>query len=81
MGEIIANTEIKREPGKLYYCGTDEEGNLTICEAEMKRGGKKKDKSKKWKMLLQIITLGIGAAILVWIIISAIKESKNLNVK
>ena len=44
MGKIIANTEIKREKEKLYYTGTDENGFLTICETEMKRGGKKKVK-------------------------------------
>lgn len=42
MGEIIANTKIKREKGFLYYTGTDEEGNLTICRAEMYKGKKKK---------------------------------------
>jgi hypothetical protein len=44
MGKIILKTEIKRESGKLYYCGTDSNGNITINEAEMARGRKKKVK-------------------------------------
>ncbi len=47
MGEIISKTKIKREKGYLYYCGTDEEGNLTICQTEMARGGRKKKKKEK----------------------------------
>jgi hypothetical protein len=42
MGKIILKTDIKRESGKLYYCGTDNNGNITVCEAIMARGGKKK---------------------------------------
>lgn len=49
MGKVIANTQIKRMPGMLYYTGTDEQGNLTICEAVMSRGGKKKEKKVKKK--------------------------------
>lgn len=41
-GRIILKTNIKREKGKLYYTGTDDAGNLTICETMMARGGKKK---------------------------------------
>jgi len=41
MGKTIAITDIKREKGKLYYCGTDENGFITICEAIMGRGKKK----------------------------------------
>ena len=33
MGETIATTEIKREKGFVYYTGTDDNGNLTICRA------------------------------------------------
>ena len=44
MGKVILNTSIKRESGKLYYCGTDGKGNVTVCEAVMARGGKKKKK-------------------------------------
>lgn len=41
-GKIILKTNIKREQGKLYYTGTDELGNLTVCETLMARGKKKK---------------------------------------
>lgn len=41
MGEVIANTDIKKEKGFVYYVKPDEEGNLTICRA--KAGRKKKD--------------------------------------
>ena len=44
MGKQISKTNIKRESGKLYYCGTDSNGFVTICEAKMARGGKKKKK-------------------------------------
>ena len=47
--KIILTTEIKREKGFLYFCGTDKKGNLTIGEAEMNRGGKKKKKVAKKK--------------------------------
>jgi len=43
MGKVILKTQIKREKDKLYYCGTDEQGNLTVCEAVMSRGGKKQN--------------------------------------
>jgi len=46
VGEVIANTEIPRDPKCLYYCGTDEKGNITLCKAVMARGGKGKDKKK-----------------------------------
>lgn len=49
MGKIILKTEIKRESGFLYYCGTDEKtGNLTVCQAKMARG-KKASKKKAVK--------------------------------
>ena len=41
MKEIILTTEIPREKGFLYFCGTDEKGNLTIGRSEMARGRKK----------------------------------------
>ncbi len=47
MGEIISKTKIKREKGFLYYCGTDKEGNLTICRTKMARGRKKGNEGKK----------------------------------
>jgi hypothetical protein len=43
MAKVIANTTIKREKGKLYFCGTDANGNVTICETEMARGRKKQN--------------------------------------
>jgi len=42
MGEVIANTEIPREKGWIYYTGTNSKGNLTLCRAKM--GRKKKNK-------------------------------------
>ncbi len=45
--KIILKTDIKREPGFLYYCATSDDGNLTIGKSEMARGGKKKKKGKK----------------------------------
>ena len=43
MAEVIAETDIPREQGYLYFCGTDRKtGNITICKAEMKHGRKKK---------------------------------------
>jgi len=47
MGEIISKTKIPREKGYLYYTSTDDEGNLTICRAEMARKGKSAKKKKK----------------------------------
>lgn len=44
MGKIILQTAIKRESGKLYYCGTDKEGFITVNEALMLRGRKGKKK-------------------------------------
>ena len=45
MGKLLLKTTIKRESGKLYYCGTDKStGNVTVNEAVMARGGKKKVK-------------------------------------
>ena len=47
MGRTLVKTNIKRQPGMLYYCGTASDGYITLCEAEMARGGKKKKKSDK----------------------------------
>jgi hypothetical protein len=44
MGKLLIETDIKREPNKLYYCATDKKGNITVWEADMKRGGKAKKK-------------------------------------
>lgn len=50
MGELILQTEIKREKEYLYYVKSDDEGNLGVYKAKMARGGKrkiiKKEKSK-----------------------------------
>lgn len=42
MSKQLLITNVKRETGKLYYCGTDKNGNLVVCESQMKRGRKKK---------------------------------------
>ena len=42
--KIILKTDIKREKGFLYFCGTDDQGNLTIGQSEMARGKKKSKK-------------------------------------
>lgn len=43
MGKVILKTSLKRESGKLYYCGTDPKTKtITVCEAVMNRGKKKK---------------------------------------
>ena len=44
MGEIIATTQIPREKGFLYYCSTDNKGNITVCKAKMAHSGKSKKK-------------------------------------
>ena len=41
--KTILITNIKREKGKLYFCGTSDDGFITVGEAEMARGRKKKD--------------------------------------
>lgn len=42
--KTILETTIPREKGKLYFCGTNSKGNLTIGEVEMARGKKIKKK-------------------------------------
>lgn len=44
MGKQLLKTNLKRETGKLYYCATGSDGCLIVCEAIMKRGGRKKNK-------------------------------------
>ena len=44
--EIVLKTDIKRETGFLYFCGTSEDGYITVGKAEMARGRKKKDEQK-----------------------------------
>ena len=40
--KVLLTTELPRKKGYLYFCGTDKKGNLTVCETEMARKGKKK---------------------------------------
>ncbi len=48
MKEVILKTDIKREKGFLYFTGTDDEGNLTLCKAPMaQRLGKTYPKKNK----------------------------------
>ena len=49
MGKLILKTNIPREKNFIYYCGTGDDGNLTVCKAEMSRGGRKKKVEKKVK--------------------------------
>lgn len=42
MGETILETDIDRESGYLYYCGT-KEGKIVIGRSKMTRGRKKKE--------------------------------------
>ena len=50
MSKELLKTSIKREKGKLYFCGTDKKtGNVTINEAIMGRGKKKAKVAKKKK--------------------------------
>jgi hypothetical protein len=47
MAEIILKTNIPREQGFLYFCGTDDKtGNIIVCKTKMARGGKAKKKRK-----------------------------------
>ena len=39
--KILLKTNIKREKTKLYFCGTTEDGYITVGEADMARGRKK----------------------------------------
>lgn len=52
--KIILKTDIKREPGFLYFCGTDQKtGNLTIGRSEMARGRKAKKKTVAKKKVVK----------------------------
>ena len=46
MSKQILKTDIKREQGKLYFCATASDGCITVNEAIMARGGKKKKNNK-----------------------------------
>ena len=41
-----SGANIKRETGKLYWCGTSEDGYVTVGESVMARGRKKKNDEK-----------------------------------
>ena len=43
MGKEILKTDIKREKDKLYYCGTDKNGNIVVCETQ--KGKNKKNEN------------------------------------
>lgn len=50
MGQTLLTTNIPRKAGYLYYCSTDKKtGCITVCEAQMARGGKSKKKPAKKK--------------------------------
>ena len=49
MGETILETDIKKDNTFLYYCGTNDEGCVTLCKAKMvhKGRGPSKKRAKK----------------------------------
>ena len=42
--KTLLKTNIKRDKDKLYFCGTTEDGFITVGVADMARGRKKKKK-------------------------------------
>jgi len=42
--KILLKTNIKRDKEHLYFCGTSEDGYITVGSAEMARGRGKKSK-------------------------------------
>ena len=44
MSEIILKTDIPRESGYLYFCGTSKDGKIVIGKSKMNRGGRKSRK-------------------------------------
>lgn len=61
MGEIILETEIKREPGFLFYCGTNKKGNIVIGKSKMARGNKKKASTSKPKVAKKAVAKKVVA--------------------
>jgi len=47
MGQLLLKTNIKRDQKTLYYCATSKDGFVTVCSAQMARGGRKKGSGKK----------------------------------
>lgn len=43
MGKVVVKHAVKRKPGHLYYV----DGQGSVCEAVMARGGKRKKAAKK----------------------------------
>jgi len=46
--KVILKTDIKRAKGKLYFCGTSEDGFVTVMSTDIAYG-QKKDKEEKKK--------------------------------
>ena len=51
MGKVLVRNVVQRKPGYLYYV----DGNGSVCEAKMSRGGRKK--KKKWFFLRSLFFL------------------------
>ncbi len=49
MGEIIAKTDIIRDPNYIYYCAFDQDGYVLIGKAKFNRGGTKGSGKKQRK--------------------------------
>lgn len=47
MAKQLLLTNIKREKGKLYFCGTSKDGFIVVSEAIMARGRAGTKKKKK----------------------------------
>ena len=45
--EMLLKTDIPREKGYFYFCGTDRKGNIEIGRAKMARGPNKMSKEEK----------------------------------
>lgn len=46
MSRVLLKTNIKRDK-KMYFCGTSDDGFITVCESEFARGRKKKNVKSK----------------------------------
>jgi len=45
----LLKTDIKRAKGKLYFCGTSEDGFITLMSTDMSHGGRPKKEKKEKK--------------------------------